>query len=113
MLHYHNQHVLPGSATHQEHHQQNSKQMSSKIIHKYLIAACEPFGERQRPQPRSKLITECQQMLLIGLVAVTMLLTAAERTACWCGFALLWIPLVIKCKLRLMQKGWETSVVSR
>lgn len=44
--------ALPGLAAHREHHQQNSKQMLSKIVHKYFIAAREPPGERLRPQHR-------------------------------------------------------------
>lgn len=104
------QRALPRLVTHREHQQQNSKQMSSKIIHKYFIAACEPPGERQRPWARSELITEHRQTLLIGSVAMPILLTAAERTTRCSLFALLWVPVLIKWKLKVMDKTlWRVS----
>lgn len=63
--------------------------------------------------PGSDLITEHRQMLLIGSVATTILLTATERTTHYTLFALLWVPMLIKCKLRVMDKTlWRVSCLS-
>lgn len=58
----------------------------------------------------SELITEHRQMLLIGSVTTTILLTATEGTTRYSLFALLWVAVLIKCKLRVMDKNlWGAS----
>lgn len=61
----------------------------------------------------SELITEHRQMLLIGSVATTILLTATERTTRYHLLALLRVPMLVKCKLRVMDKTlWRASSLS-